>query len=86
MKTIYFDSTSSEWRKNWESNRLFLWAAMHYFKDMVKYRGYLYLNQIYEYIGMTWNPNDENVCYRNPNTFSIDWRTDGDGKTVITVS
>lgn len=85
MKTIYFDSTSSEYRKDWESNRFFLWGQMHYFKDMVKYRGYLYLNQIYENLGMTWNPNEENVCYRNPNTFSIDFGTDGDGRTIIKV-
>lgn len=85
MKTIYFDSTSSEYRKNWECNRLFLWGQMHYFKDMVKYRGYLYLNQIYENLGIAWNPNEENICYRNPNTFSINFGTDGDGRTIVTI-
>lgn len=64
MKTIVFDSNASYWSKNLEMNRTYLNLQRYYLKDRLIYKGYLYLNEIYDTFGVAWNPDDENVCYR----------------------
>ena len=67
METIAFDAHCSAWTPNGEYNRLYLNMQCQYFQELCKYRGYLYLNYIYETLGAKWNPDWENVCYRIEN-------------------
>lgn len=61
--TIRFDKDSSKWvDKNFEFNRLFVKTQHEYIKDLSKHQGYIYLNTIYELLGLRWDPYDENVC------------------------
>jgi hypothetical protein len=43
---------------------MFLIVVEQNINDTIRYRGYIYLNQIYELIGHPWNPNDENPCIK----------------------
>lgn len=44
-------------------NRMFVENKEDYINDLLRYRGYVYLNQIYEFLGIAWDPRCDNVCY-----------------------
>ena len=44
-------------------NKMFLCHARCAFYDLCRSKGYVYLNDIYEYLGVEWNPDDENLCF-----------------------
>ena len=50
-----------------DDNSLYLKAQCQYFQELFMSRGYLYLNYIYESLGVKWNPDWENRCYRIEN-------------------
>lgn len=50
---------------NRELNRTFALMTVVALNDRLKYRGYLYLNQIYENFGVKWDPKKENTCWTN---------------------
>ena len=85
MKEIIFDSNSFAWVDDWYSNRFYLHHQIRLFKELIQHRGYLYLNQIYESLCIEWSPDEDNICYRDPDTFSFDFIQDGDDKIVITI-
>lgn len=64
MKTIIFDETSSAYRKGSPTNLWFLGMQTEYLKDKCFYRGQLYLNEVYDALGVARVPDEENVCYR----------------------
>ena len=60
-----FNRSSYKWEKEcYEFNMLVANRVIHMIMDMFRIRGYLYLNQVYEYFGMKWNPDDENTLIR----------------------
>ena len=63
MKTIIFDDDSVGWTSDVDLNLEFLKLQAEYINDTLKYRGYVYLNQIYEQFGAKWNPELVNSCY-----------------------
>ena len=68
MKTIIiFDESSWQWATNPDYNKAFLESCFHYLKDTCDNRGYLYLNRVYESLGLKWNPDNENICFRKEN-------------------
>lgn len=72
--TVYFDKSSIHWDDNNEVNQYFLNHQMDYIRDLVKYRGYVYLNQIHEILGVEWEPKYENHCIENADfTVVIGW-------------
>ena len=64
METIIFNRESKTWSKDSKYNSLFLKSITEYCKNLFSYQGYLYLNRIYECLGVVWDPDKENVCYR----------------------
>lgn len=36
---------------------------LRFIKQRYIHRGYVYLNEVYEYLGMNWNPYDENAVF-----------------------
>lgn len=55
VKSIYsrtFDSTCKNWEDHREYNRVYLKAAEQYFNMILKARGYVFLRDIYEYLGL----------------------------------
>lgn len=63
--TIYFDKKCVYWNIDNRLNEQFINHQMDYIRDLVKYRGYIYLNQIYEILGVKWEPRYENHCIEN---------------------
>lgn len=56
-KSIYarfFDETSRMWRNDALMNRAFLTAQERYMNDILILRGYLFLNEVYEALGLPW--------------------------------
>ena len=85
MVKIIFDSNSSSWCKDLEFNRFFIWRVIEHILGILNHRGYIYLNQIYELFGVEWNPDDENICYRDPDIFHINFKAEDDDKIIITI-
>ena len=65
LKTITFDSNNHNWENSREYNVVFLMTVERYLNDIIRHRGYVYLNEIYEKLNVRWNPGDENPCIKN---------------------
>ncbi len=61
--TITFDAKSRNWEKQHEFNVLFARTQHLYLTELYRYRGYIYLNCIYEAFGIEWNPYEKNLCW-----------------------
>ena len=48
----FFDETSPYWYKNPEMNLFFLLAQQNHANEKLKARGYLFLNEVYDMLGM----------------------------------
>lgn len=71
MKDIVFDESSVVWTNSRSYDLAFVRTSMFYLNDLIRARGYLYLNDIYEQFGLVWNPDDENTCYRRELIFDL---------------
>lgn len=49
---VFFDEYSPCWSKSAEQNRIFLQMQQAYANDKLKMQGYLYLNEVYEMLGV----------------------------------
>ena len=47
----FFDESSPEWKKNAEYNRMFLECQQKYANNLLKARGHVFLNEIYDMLG-----------------------------------
>ena len=63
MRTIIFDKKAAYWSKDADCNRSFVKSGGDYLEYLFNSRGYIYLSQIYEYFGVGWNPENNNVLY-----------------------
>lgn len=50
----FFDETSTEYRNNAEMNRLYITAQQNYFNNILHARGFVFLNEVYEALGLPW--------------------------------
>lgn len=46
-----FDSSCKDWNKDREFNVMYLKVQQNYFNDVLKTRGYVFLRDVYEYLG-----------------------------------
>lgn len=61
-ETIKFDDSNINYINNIDNNLMFLRMTNNYINDLLKAKGYIYLNQIYEMLGVEWDPKRENIC------------------------
>lgn len=62
MYTITFNSKTSPYAtKDAKYNRMFVRQQEQFINDMLKVRGYIYLNTIYELLGIKWDIEWENI-------------------------
>ena len=45
-------------------NHYYIKHECDYMMEVCRVRGYIYLNQIYEHLGIKWNPSNENILLR----------------------
>jgi hypothetical protein len=85
----FFDESSPAWTKDAEYNLVFLKQQQEYANDLLKAKGYLYLNEVYEMLGIPrtragqvvgWVYNKENQSGDNYVDFGI--FTDGNSDFV----
>jgi hypothetical protein len=64
MKTSFTfnEETSAHAMLDREQNFIFIAIQEDYINDLLKARGYIYLNQIYEMFGVKWRTEWENLC------------------------
>ena len=89
MKTIKFNKESVCWMGDNKTNLVFLMSSIDYFNMVLKHRGYLYLNQVYETLGVKWDPSYDNTCYLKsdgPISFSVESNDDDNGEFLIHIS
>ena len=48
----FFDDGCSQWSKNSEYNLMFLRSQQNYYNDMLKARGHVFLNEVYDALGI----------------------------------
>ena len=66
MKTIIFSKdTSRKYNSSDQDyNRYFLKEKFKSLESSFNVYGYLYLNKVYEYLRIKWNPNNVNVVFK----------------------
>lgn len=65
LRTVEFNEKSINWDDfSKENNLLFLRYVEQHLRDILNLRGYVYLNQICEYLGVGWDPGCVNTCIR----------------------
>ena len=64
FKITFNQNTSMYTFKSKETDRLYIRIQEDYVNDLLRVRGYIYANQIYEALGVEWNPERENLCLR----------------------
>lgn len=52
MYARFFDETSSAWQRNAEYNHFFLTQQQNYANELLQRKGYLFLNDVYEMLGL----------------------------------
>ena len=65
MWLIEFNRDALAWTVNDSMNWSFIEGQFDYFKAKLEHFGYLYMNDIYECLGVKWNPNEVNFCFRD---------------------
>lgn len=63
--SLIFDKNSAEWHSDEGLNLAFLYSSEVYLNELINARGYLYLNQIYEHLGIKWDTQNKNVMFTN---------------------
>ena len=62
FKITFNQNTSWYASKSKEADRMYIRLQETYVNDLLKYRGYVYINQIYEALGVKWDTERENLC------------------------
>ena len=60
--TFTFDRDNLEWQNNMEFNKAVIKAHVDFLGKMFETRGYIYLNDIYEFFHIKWDPRRINQC------------------------
>lgn len=81
--TIYFDKNCAYWSNDNKINECYLNYQTDYIRELVKHRGYVYWNQIFEILGAEWDTRMENHCIENADfTVVIGWEHKNNRWTV----
>lgn len=69
----FFDETSLNWRKDAEINRIFLECQQNYMNHLLRARGHVFLNEVYDSLGLE----------RSQAGQVVGWIIDGDGDGFV---
>lgn len=65
LAKVLFDKKCPNWTSEYSWNFKYLKHVETRINDDIHYRGYIYLNQIYEFLGIKWDCDMFNHCIRN---------------------
>ena len=71
LKEVLYDDKAGYWMNDRKCNLLFIVTKEQYFNDLLRHRGYIYLNEICDGLGVGWNPMNENTCIKYDGICSI---------------
>lgn len=83
---VLFDSTNVNWDRNMSGNQMFLKCQERYADDLLKFRGTIFLNDVYEMLGFErtqtgqvvgWHYSKENPIGDNKIIFDLHEGKDG---------
>ena len=63
MNIIVFDERSHLFAKDDRVDEFYLEYTREYMRNTYQLRGYVYLNEIYDHLGVAWNPHDTNTVF-----------------------
>ena len=69
----FFDEASTEWRKSSELNRIFIQCQQNYANHLLRARGHLFLNEVYDALGLE----------RSGAGQVVGWMVNGDGDGYV---
>lgn len=84
-KILFSADTSVNACDDPKTNSCMLKSFENYINDILQYRGYIYLNQIYEILGIDWDVANENHCFIYENESTIDFKHFDDGENGIRI-
>lgn len=86
-KTIKFDDQNYLWMNDYMFNKSVIDSRITYIYNTLHFRGYVYLNTIYETFGAEWDPhNNTNDCLMaGPNELVISCKHLNDADFVINI-
>lgn len=65
--TFEFNSMNKYWDHDMDTNIRYLYESCEkHINCLGLAKGYIYMNEIYEIVGIEWDPNNENVCIIYP--------------------
>lgn len=62
---VKFEKGNPYWTANRDANFTFFRRTEQVVNNTIRARGYIYLNQIFELLGLKWNPEDANPCIKD---------------------
>ena len=86
MKTIVFDETCAGWTKYPDLNATYLGLQKDFLNEKLIAKRYMYLSEIYETLGVAWNPEDKNICYLAEfGPIDVEFEPTGEGNYLIKI-
>lgn len=74
IKKVKFGKTACSWDEDQNENIHFMKELERTLNIRVKRYGDIYLNEIYEIIGLEWNTGDKNTCFKCDDNFENPFR------------
>lgn len=73
--------------RNFEKNMFEFRFRAHRISEFFMDQGYIYENQIYEYLGLKWDPKNENRCaiFKQDNFMEFEYEHTEEGGIIITI-
>lgn len=86
VKSIKFDEQNYLWMNDYMFNKALIDSRITYIYEVLRNRGYIYLNTIYETFGAGWNPYDHNDCLMTgPDEVVISYKHTSDADFEINI-
>lgn len=86
MIRMIFDKSSAKWSQFNACNVAMLCVITRELGMKYEFRGYIYLNEIYEEFGLKWDPSKENVGWYNDKPLVIDVKPTEDSNETYLIT
>lgn len=70
---VKFEKGNPYWTGDRDVDLAFLRCVERFINNTIRSRGYIYLNQIFERLGLKWNPDDANPCIKDDGVMRLNF-------------